>query len=301
MGRRLVLAAAVAILLAGRAAVAECRKPVATITPLASAGERLLVPVTLDGAPTVFELDTGADLSLISEALATRLGLRRAVAPRPLLAGADGHPLSAYAMADSLLLGGLSRGPMRFVLVPHWQVVDARATGMLGGDLVDELDLDLDLAQPAVTLYPAESCPGGRPPWPGRSAALEVTDGHAIVTVTLDGHRLQALIDTGASHSSLSLTLAARLFGLRPGGAGMAAGSGTITTDGGRLATWRHRFAALGLAGISLPSPTVDLIERADNPHLASDHDMVLGLAELRRLHLYLAYRQRRLFVAVAP
>ncbi|HLY56212.1 MAG TPA: retropepsin-like aspartic protease [Stellaceae bacterium] len=274
--------------------------PVAAIGVMPSASAQLLLPVTLNGRASIFELDTGADLSLVSGRQASALGLTTRTAPNPLLAGADGKPLSDYVSVGDFTIGTLRQGAATLVLVPGWSALDDRAAGLIGGDVLTRWDLGLDVAAGAISFYRNDACPAGLAPFSGRaySAAIDVIDGHAVVMVTLDGQVLTALIDTGATRSSMPLDLAGRRFGLRAGGAGVTQTPGTITSSGGRLATWRRRFAMLDVAGLQLAAPEIDLIARQSSPNLAGTHDMVLGLPELRRMRLYLSYRRRRLYVA---
>ncbi len=272
----------------------------AVIDTIPSPGGRLLVPVTLDGRPTIFEIDTGTDLSLLSPDMAAALKLRPAEARKPLIGGADGEPLGTYVTAHSLVVGGMRRGPTFLVMPPRWSVIDARATGMLGGDVLSGWDLELDLPHGKVALHPPLRCCAAPAGWAGKSRAVPVIrrDGHVTVAATLDGKSLQALIDTGATNTSLPIDTARSLFGLAPGDAGVASAAMTITTNGGQLATYRTRFRALEVGGARFPDLQVDLVGRVANPHVATDYALVLGLSELRQMHLYIAYGQRMLYIA---
>jgi predicted aspartyl protease len=288
----------------GQAAEAGSCRPVESVSieTVQSASGLVLATASLAGRPVLVEIDSGAASSLLGADAAASLGLGRSRSPIPLLAGADGKPLSDYALVPSVALGPVRWGPTRFVVVPRFRALDSRAAGLLGADLLSWWDVELDLGHDRLALFRHADCAGELTPFAGfaRSAMVSVAAGRVVVPVVLDGRRLRALIDTGASHTSLSLATARRLFGIEPGRPGVDPSPGTITSDGGSLATYRARFGRLDLAGQHLDQPEIDLIDRAANPHLAADHDLVLGLTELRRLRLYIAYRQSRLYAAAA-
>lgn len=262
--------------------------------------ELLLVSVMLDHHPTLFEVDTGATLGLLSGTMAASLGLTRNESDRPLLGGADGQPLSTYTMVHALDIGAIHHGPARFVLPPAWRMQDARVTGLLGADVLSGWDLELDMPANRIGLYAPTPCCAAPDGWRGRSRAVPIAiqDGHILLPVTLDGQQVEALLDTGATHSSLSLAAAERLFALRPGGDGIMPVGATSTTNGGALKTYRKEFRTLEVGGGRFDAPSIDLIERSTDQHLAADHDFVLGLSELRQMHLYIAYHQKMLFIA---
>jgi hypothetical protein len=295
--KRAALAAAL-LVLAGGASAESCRPvEVANLAMVPATVDQPVVQATLAGRPVLLGLDTGAESSMLGGEAVSGLNLRVMRAGHPLLVGADGAVFSDYALVPSVWLGAAQGGATNFVSIPQWHLADARVLGLIGADLLARWDVELDLAAQRILLYRAVHCAGALLPFGGPVYSLAMAPGTAriVVTLNVDGRAVRALLDTGASRSSLTLPAARLLFGLVPGGA--AAAPATVTPDGGRLATWRHRFGSLDLAGLRLADPEIDIIDRPGIAHQPADHDLVLGLTELRRLHLYLASGQRRLYL----
>jgi hypothetical protein len=100
-------------------------------------------------------------------------------------------------------------------------------------------------------------CAGRFLPWNAPYAAVPVTTPmtHALILpITLDGHRLSALLDTGASASLITLPGMIRLGMTRES----LAGDPAATVRGvGRQSPemHRHRFASLQIGNETLPHP----------------------------------------------
>jgi predicted aspartyl protease len=79
--------------------------------------------------------------------------------------------------------------------------------GLIGSDLLSEYDIDLDLEGKSMTLYKVRGCAKVTPPWPEpyTPVAVKITSRHNIILpVEVEGHRLPALLDTGATHFAIS-------------------------------------------------------------------------------------------------
>lgn len=294
-----------ALVLAGPATAAPCRPaPLATLTARVSAAETVLVPVTLDGRPTQFQLDTGADMSLVSLALARALGLPRSMAATPLLVGASGRPIREWTTAHSLEIGGLARGPSFLAVVPDTAIADGEAQGLLGANYLSAWDVELDLAAGRIALYAPAPCADGGIAWPRRPSAVRIevgAKGRALLPMTLDGTRVRALLDTGASRTVMALATARRLYGIAPDSPGLRPQTEMRTSDGGALTTFRKTFSSLSLGGISFRNPDIDLIEMRVPPGQEPPFDLILGVEHLRQLHLLIAYRERMLYAVTVP
>ena len=280
----------------------SCRPVEIATLPVERAGGMIGVAGLVGRQPALLAIDTGADRSLLDAGLATAIGLKPQRAPQPLLAGADGTVFRDFAVVQVVGFGGANQGPVRFVLAPDWHPPDHRIRGLVGMDILGTWDIELDLAQGRMALDQPVRCPGVIPAFARPTHAVAMAPGatRVVVPVVLDGRALQALVDTGASRTSLPLDLADRLFGLRPGWPGVEAAGDTATPNGGRLATYRHRFHLLSLAGLRLDDVDVALIDRPSDPRLGAVHDLVLGLDALSGLKLYFANGQRRLYFASA-
>jgi hypothetical protein len=93
---------------------------------------------------------------------------------------------------------------------PHGrdQPTIAAMAGILGAEILSQFDLDMDLPNRTLTLYRVDGCAGVTPAW--QDAATIVLpvklgrSGRPQVAVELDGKRVTAIFDSGASATLLS-------------------------------------------------------------------------------------------------
>src|SRR6185369_4337960 len=133
------------------------------------------------------------------------------------------------------------------------------------------------------------------------------------VPVTLDGKRLMATLDTGAYNTTLSIPFAESLFGLKPG----SEDTPRIGTLVGKAsaATYRHMFGTLAFGDIEVKNLQVQVIPdllhqvlvNASTPptgtriydprKLEADASMLIGMNILRHFHIYIAYKEEKLYI----
>lgn len=286
---------------------------------------RPYVPVKIDGKPKSMLVDTGGFFTEISQPAAGELHLSMRHT-RLQIIGVYGDTTRLAATA-SLELGNLRANDMDFMVMPsvHRFAADIQdAAGVIAPNFLRPYDADFDFGDGKFNLLSQKHCEGKVVYWPNSGVAvvpIEVRpNGHIVVPVDLDGERLQAVLDTGASTSILNMKVAQLAFGLKPGGpAAPAAGGGSEKSE---LQAYTHRFKSLSLEGIAISNPTMQIIPdlvrmRMMDPHdsLEGDTrvksttsevglgDMILGMDVLRRLHLYIAYKEQKLYItpAAAP
>ena len=130
---------------------------------------------------------------------------------------------------------------------------------MLGRDFLSVFDLEFDIAARRLNLYDVPGCSGRFLPWtlPYASVPAETPMTHALILpIILDGHRLPALLDTGASASMITLPGMIRL-GLTQ--TSLAGDPGGAVHGVGRQAPEmrRHRFASLQIGSETQRDPTL--------------------------------------------
>ena len=189
---------------------------------------------------------------------------------------------------------------------------------MLGADLLKLYDLDIDFASQKLSLFSQDHCPGKVVYWPASAVSVIPIhveySGHIIVPVSLDAHPIDALLDTGASGTILSMEFAENNFKLAPGSAEMPKIGEAVGVL--PVPVYQHTFSALDLEGISIHNPTLYIRGKSEkytftqSPHLGSRisdadersgvTDLTLGTRELRHLHLYIAYKEQKLYITPA-
>jgi predicted aspartyl protease len=324
--RSLVLAFCTTALLAGAgsAAAAENCPPLVMITSVdlqIGSDGRIYVPTTINGAKKSMLVDTGGFFTEITQPVSEELKL----APRHTrleIVGVAGDE-TGLAVRAAFTLGKLHSDSMDFMVMPgdHAFAPDITdAAGLLAPNLLRSYDLDLDLDRHKLTLISPKHCDGKVVYWRARNVAVVPVrinpDGHILVPVELDGRRMTAVLDTGATTSVLNLDTAGREFDLIPGSSDAPLKGNLVN---GEIKVYSHRFKTLALEGISISNPKLTLMPdlmrgKLYNPHnkLESDTrisnsvietglgDMILGMDILRHLHVYIAYKEQKLYITPA-
>jgi predicted aspartyl protease len=234
--------------------------------PFTLTGGHLLVPLIVNGVSATFVLDTGAERSMVTPDAVQRLGLALDQWVGTTMRGVGGVVEHQNADPRTLTLGGVAL--QRHTITHDTSLTvgalpqmgaGAPTDGLLGRDFLSVFDLQLDIAAHRLTLYDVPGCVGRFVPWttPYAAVAAETPMTHALVLpITLDSHRLTALLDTGASASLITLPGMVRL-GLT---VGSLADDPSATVRGvGRQAgeMRRHRFASLQIGGVTQRDPVL--------------------------------------------
>ena len=208
------------------AAPTQCRLTEFLRLAVTMQGFRPMVDATINGRSERFLADSGAFFSSISPGKAAELGLRLdPLPPWYRINGVNGSAATSLATVKALGLAGVALHDVRF-LVAGSEVVGS--AGLLGQNVLGLEDTEYDLAHGVIRLMRAQGCKGDAPVYwastgPISSVGLEPRDErnpHTIGTVTVNGARMRAVFDTGASRSVMTLAAAARV-GIKPGGEGV--------------------------------------------------------------------------------
>lgn len=253
------------------------------------ADDLLLLPARLGTASTRVLLDTGSDWNLIKQRFARALGLRlKTLSPRPYI-DVSGAPIGRYVTVSSFTVGPLALAG-DFVVIPERageQIEHYDAT--VGARALSSFDVEIDGATGTVILYrPNVSCSGR--PSPSTSGWSEIPFSFAAEVpefdVMVDGRRITAVFDTGASHSLMDIGLAQRLFGIAPGTPGVTARGTHVLTSGKALPLYHYRFKRLGVGDLAFEDVGIVLGDFAAAP-------FTLGMSEITQLRVYIAFRRR--------
>ncbi len=253
--RRALFALLLAACLA-RPAIAACVVRQGADVPLRATPAGWLVTLDVNRTALPFLFDTGAERSMIFAEAADRIGVRRDEWVATTTRGIGGDVRMRNADPDTLTLGGL---PLRrhtmaadntLVVAPAQQ---GDAAGLLGQDLLSPYDLQIDGPHAALTLFAVSDCTARTLPWSGTTTAIPAarpTGAVLLIPVEIDGHVLEAAIDSG---STASLVTAAGTRKLGLGAAALAADpTGAAVGVGPRaLPLRRHRFASVTIGGVA--------------------------------------------------
>jgi len=277
----------------------------------------MVVPVTLDGVEKGMIFDTGADTTQLSRSTAEELKLNIHRSRRHREArDVSGNISTSAATVHSLSFGKVQFEDIELHLWPDPEF--GRATPLLAGvlsrDLLFDYDVDVDFGTGVLKLFSKDHCFGAIDYWhPPAIAAMRIAirDGHVHIPVSLDGHVLDAVIDTGSQYTILSLPVARRLFGLSPDSPGVTP-LGVVNNDPS-LNSYMHTFASLSFGGVTVLTPDMMLLpdrmarggdrtQQTANRALFNTAlpQITIGMDVLRHLHIYLAPDEHNFYVSLA-
>ncbi|OWQ48958.1 hypothetical protein CDL60_03500 [Roseateles noduli] len=236
--------------------------------------------LTLNGVPVRMLVDSGAFYSLLTPATAEQLKLPKLNLPDGMrLIGYTGRIEAHRTRVDKVGLLGGTLSKIDFVVGGNG--MGAGIQGLLGRNILAAADTEYDLANGMVRLmFPKGDCSRvDMAYWAPKEMPVVVvpleTDGHkdnhqVTVRVRINGTSMQALMDSGASRTTLTLDAAKRA-GVKPGDldeAGHVSGIGE-----GRAKHWRAKFDSFELGGERVGNITFGV---ADTD--AMGDDLLLGL-----------------------
>jgi len=277
---------------------AECKLTLAASVPITFSRNHVLLPVTVNGKARVFAIDTGAFTSAVSDGVVAEQGIKTFGIRDGVEIGDLGHETAKlYATLDEFIIGNQRARDAR-MMVMKTEGVD----GLVGPEYLRRFDLDFDFARQTLNLFRHHPCHDRAVYWTDDwfVVPMDVTDqGHIRVDVMLDGKPLRAMLDTGAAATIIGAPVAQSDFGVDMDhsnieGAKMTPMSGA---NGGTLDALPWRFGGLRLSGINLKNPVLGVSTESFHSDYSS---LLLGMDQLRKLHLYVAYDERKLYFSRA-
>lgn len=320
--------------LASPAVAADCGplKAVASLDlkPAPGGGPRVGVPVTVNGTPELMVLNTEYKESRVSRAVVNQLKL----SPRSYgkMLALNGQVLNGYMVTVDL---GISTS----LLKGTEMLVDENPGGGFDGtfatDLMQRYDIEMDFAGHRLNYFSPDHCEGKVVYWPAtgftsvpmRGWGAKLADTSAMnstgmtphpqeltITVSVDGHEIPAVIDTGLPQTTLDADTAHALFDL-------TADSPGVVQLGSMDGTQAHRrfgyvFKTLSFGGLTLHDPHIamapNLLGKKSGETVQADSriqrrtddrlpTMRIGMDILRNLHLYIAAGEQKLYLTLAP
>jgi len=276
---------------------------------------RALVPVSINGVQELFLLDTGGDISQVSRDLVQQLKLPVREGHVKML-DLYGNASSDQVVIEDFGLGRMKGKDIQMMVQPNPDFArGTRYVGLLAADLMGKYDVELDFGGNKLNYYLPDHCEGRVVYWQPSVVAvvpIKLKGTHLSIPVTLDGHTLTAEIDTGSPGTNLRADIAKRVFGVTADSSGSTPIQSTSMPGAfGRV------FSTLGFEGVQVSNPRVavlpnlvgkndrdntvqtgSLIKREDDDIDAAD--MLIGMDVLKKLHIYMAFGERRLYISSA-
>lgn len=315
--RRFTTIAALLSSLSALPALAQDCKPLQLIdtikmTTLENDGRRT-VPVTVNGTPATFLLDTGGFITQLTIPGAEKTKVHVQKSGSVTLYDIAGNTSTQSAAADEFMIGRLKFARTRLFIMPPVDRVRP-FEGLLAANMMINYDIELNFAENAMKYFLADHCEGKVIYWPTNAVGVVPIvlrdNAHIEVEVTLDDKTFEAIVDTGATDTVMEAQVAKNYFGV----SGPASGD-TVYNDDPKDLTYLHTFSKLSFGDITVTRPRVviypdrtrekDRTQQTGNRALRDSDYLVrprllIGMNILQRLHIYMAFKEKRFYVTPA-
>jgi len=257
-----------------------------------------LVPVDLNGTTKNLLVDTGGSASMLTDTVVDQLKLERYnFAMRGEFYDYSGNPIRWAATVPSLQIGNLHASNVHVLVYPSGPNVSF--AGTLAPDFLIHYDVEFDFAANKMNLFSQDHCPGQVVYWTHGAVAavpLRIDDaGHAELTVTLDGKEMHAILDTGSTFTLLRQSDATDIFAIAMDAPDVTA----VKSQSGSGKEYKRTFKQMSIGGVIIANPTLRLTP-GSGATFGLRHNLVLGMQEIRALHIFVSYGERMLYVTAA-
>lgn len=279
---------------------------------------RIVVSVTIGGKEFHFLVDTGGVYSSIDKDVASALGLTI----RPLdkryfeLYDAAGETADHYADVQDFAIGPIQLGHFDMVITDH-KAGEKVPDGVLAPDLLSKLEMEFDFARHKLNLFSQDHCPGRVVYWSPSSFAevdFKYSFSHIVFTMTLDGHDVETILDTGSRETLLGEAVSQRVLGVDEKTPGIVSSPTDSDKD---LVPFGYRFKSLSAGGLGINNPLVYMLADRVKEAFRKNHsdkqdydpiygtnitvpDLILGYNVISKMHLFVSYKERKLYFTAA-
>ena len=276
----------------------DCKLVRVARLPMMLRANHVSISGSINGRDVTLAIDTGGYASGLTREATDNLGLVRHRMNSVLIRDMGGKLADEYVRVDNFRIGNLERGGVDLMVLASFAGFD----GLIAPDLLRNYDVELDFGGKEFSLFKHHPCAGRAVYWTGSYAVVpfDVThDGHIRVPVTLDGQDTYAVIDSGAGLSAISMQSAKRMFGIDADSPNVEASKQLTGASGSQIRAYTYPFKTLTMGGVTVANPRVELAE-GSNFLGENDASVLLGMDVLSRLHLYIAYREQKLYITDA-
>ena len=276
---------------------------------------RALVPVTLNGVSKLFLLDTGGDVSGINGATAKELNLTELDSNLKML-DLYGNASKKFVRIAEFTIGRQKGTDLNMIIEPNPDFgKGTRYVGIFAADLMGRYDVELDFGAGKMNYFSPDHCEGHVVYWQPTALAvvpIKFLKRHIRLPVKLDGHELRAEIDTGSTGTNMTAAAAKRVFDIEP------ETQGNVSLHAHDMpGIFGHIFSTLDFEGVAVANPhiairpalvgskdannglqTGSFIKHVDD--LDDQPDLLIGMDILKKLHLYIAFDERNIYISPA-
>lgn len=323
------LAALCITFIPGNGNAADSCPPLTRITSVDTVtgpGGYMLVPIKIDGAERQMLFDTGGAITSITAATAKELNIPT-YRSNVRIATVSGAVSDRMAVVPSITIGTLEEKRVQYMVLPD--PMPPGISGLLAP--APGVDLDIDFAGHKLSFFSPDHCDGKVIYWPAEAVAVVpmrnagfqqapafssqryvLQTDRIMIPVTLDGKEIDALIDTGATNNVLNLRVAEARFGFDPNSPDVKPVGQLGNSASAKV--YRKQFATLSFEGVTVTNPVLDVLPDKQTGAFGDDRptgslihpqdrglpDLIVGMPVLSKLHMYVAYRERKVYITAA-
>jgi predicted aspartyl protease len=256
---------------------------------------------TINGKPAVMLFDTGAHGTKLVKDGAEKLNIpfRQTGGHSQGIGGAS---VTYIAKVDDFAVGGAHSGKIQMNVLGNMgrhPPFDA----ILGADIALQMDLEISLAEHQVKFYRATGCDDTYLAY-WSADAMEIPFGgtetghrNPRMIVEVNGTRMEAMIDTGATGTTMTRAAAERA-GIRVGTPDVAK-IGTATGIGeARIDVWQARVDNFTIGSETIKNAHLGIRDNAPQGTTVGSPDILLGADFLRAHRVLIAMSQHRFYVS---
>lgn len=283
-------------LLAGQAWADGCQLKEYGTLPVEMIGNRAITTVKINGADTHFILDTGAFFNTMSNANALSLGLKLELAPFGFrVNGVGGSASVQQAHVKQFGILGTTLENIDFIVGGS----DA-GHGLLGANLLDVADLEIDLAHGKMTLFKADHCDKASLAYWVKDGQYNVADiespdhkgdRRTFFDVTINGKKVRALLDSGAVATVLGRDAAERV-GIDLNAPGVRAGGKSSGIGAKVMKSWIVNIDTFSVGTETIQHSQMQVIDG----NMGNNTDMLLGVDFLLAHHMFIGNGKKKAY-----
>jgi len=261
------------------------------------------VPVEINGTKHNLTFATAGTATQISEDTAKELNLPIASGGDVALFDREGRPTSNYVTVSTFTLGKLEGKDVKIPVSPAGGFGGGGGgAGKLSLNHMLPYDVDVDFGTDTLKFFDQDHCPGGVLYWQASVVGvmpITIDGGRVTVPVTIDGKELLGVIDTAASGLTIKEEVAEKILGMEANSEGKAH-TGTLAL--GTIGLKNTKFTVVSNGAIEVRnSPTGTIRNQVIAARIALEKpEVVIGMDLLRKLHLYMAFGEKKLYITPA-
>jgi predicted aspartyl protease len=298
----------------------ECKLQRVAELPVKVDEGRLLIQVKIEGRDASVLVDTGSPFSMISGRLADELQLHKSSIASGRAYDAAGKDLKHFVKVKKLMLNGMTAEDQTFIVMGEndGSGEERPFDGIFGANFLSAYDIEFDIPHSKMNMFLHNHCNRAPVYWTQDFVAVPfVLDAslHMVMSATLDGKSVRAMVDTGAGPTILGAQTARRSFDFDPAASGQQPDGEERTGTGAHLAYYRHRFGVLDIGGVQFHNTELfilpDKLSRIARDHESHDittmqserneaTPLVIGMHHLAKIRAYVAYGQGTIYISSA-